>query len=84
MQKLDEEGNQKSMIVWTSLVMKDHEEFTFKKYIKKLIHPTMSMLTSLAKPRISEEIMRILHLMEQEKILGSRRSSTRTQGWGKK
>ena len=35
LQKLDEEGNQQSMIFWTSMGMKEKEEFTYKQITDK-------------------------------------------------
>jgi len=68
MQKLDEEGNQQSVIFWTSLVIKEHQELFYKQFIEKFFHPAMSILSSSTKPRISEDIKRILNLIDQARI----------------
>ena len=65
LQKLDEEGNQRSMIFWTSMGMKEKEEFTYKHFIELFIHPTISLMSSTPVPRISEEIVKVLHLVDQ-------------------
>ena len=46
MKKLYEEGNQQSVIFWTSLVMKEQEEITYNQYIEQFFHPAMSVLYS--------------------------------------
>jgi len=67
MQKLDEEGNQQPMIFWTSLVMKEKQEFSYKQFIEEFIHLAMNILNNSAQPRINEDIKRILHLTNQAK-----------------
>ena len=67
MQKLNDEGNQQLVIFWTSLVMKEQQEFSYKKFIEEFFHPTMNILNNSIQPRISEYIKRILNLIDQAK-----------------
>ena len=65
MSKLNEEGEPQSVIFWTTLVMKDKKDFTYKAIVEMFVHPAMSLLSGTAKPRISEDIKRIMELTEQ-------------------
>lgn len=50
---------------WTTLVMKDQKEFAYKTFIEMFVHPVMSLLSGTAKPRINEDIKRIMKLIDQ-------------------
>lgn len=67
MQKLDEEGNQQSVIFLTSLVVKEQQKFSYKQFIEGFVQPVMNILNSSTQPRISEDIKRVLHLTDQAK-----------------
>lgn len=67
LQKLDDAGNQQPVIFGTSLVMKEQQEFTYKKFIEDFFHPAMNILKNALQTRINEEIKRILHLSNQAK-----------------
>lgn len=60
LQNLDDEGNRQSIIFWTTLVMKEKKEYSYKQFIKIFVHPTLSLLSKNPEPRISEEIRKIL------------------------
>jgi len=68
LQKLDEKGNQQSAIFWTTLAMKEHKEYTYKQFTEMFVDPKIGLLRSRTKPRISEEIKRVLHLSDQVQI----------------
>ena len=68
MQKLDDDGNQQSVIFWTTMVTKEQKEYFYKQFIELFVHPTMSLLRSTPEPRVSEDIRRILQLSDQAKI----------------
>lgn len=53
MQTLYDEGNQQPMIFWTSLVMKEQQEFSYKQFIEEFVHPAMNILNSSTQPIIS-------------------------------
>jgi len=65
MSKLNEEGEPQSIIFWTTLVMKDQRDFTYKTFIEMFFHPTMSLLSGTTEPRTSEEIKKIMQLTDQ-------------------
>lgn len=65
LQKLDEEGSPYSMILWTSMGMKEKEEFTYKQFIELFIHPSLSLMSNTPLPRISKEIVKELQLIDQ-------------------
>jgi hypothetical protein len=67
LQKLDQEGNPQSVTSWTSLVRKNSTEFNFKDFIDQFYHPVVCMLSNRTKPRINEEVQRILHLSDLAK-----------------
>jgi len=69
MSKLNEEGEPKSVILWTTLVMKDQRDFTYKTFIEMFVHPSMSLLSGTTEPRISEEIKSIMQLTNQERTV---------------
>lgn len=41
MTKLNEEGEPQYVIFWTTLLMKDQKNFTYKKFIEMFVHPAM-------------------------------------------
>lgn len=49
LQKLDEEGNQQSVIFWTSMGMKEKEEFTYKQFIELFFHPAINLMRNAQK-----------------------------------
>ena len=71
LQKLDIEENPLSVIFWTSLIRKESTEFTFEEFKDNFFHPLINMLTNIEKPRISDEMKKILQLSEH----------TRTGDW---
>lgn len=68
MRKLNEEGEPQSIIFWTTLVMKDSKDFSYKQIVEMFVHPKMSFLSGTVKPRINEEIRRIMQLTDQARI----------------
>jgi hypothetical protein len=66
-QKLDQDGNPQPVTSWTSIVRKNSYEFNFKQFIDQFYHPVVCMLSGRTKPRINEEIQRILHLSDLAK-----------------
>ena len=50
-----------------SIVRKNSYEFNFKQFIDQFYHPVVCMLSGRTKPRINEEIQRILHLSDLAK-----------------
>ena len=67
LQKLDIEGNPLSVIFWTSLIRKESTEFTYAEFSDSFIHPLIKILTNTEKPRISDQIKKILQLSKQTK-----------------
>lgn len=65
LQKLDEEGNQQLVIFWTSMGMKEKEEFIYKQFIELFVHPTINLMSNTLVPRISDEIVKVLQLVYQ-------------------
>lgn len=47
--------------------MKEQKEYSYKQFIEMFVHPTLSLLSSTLEPRISEEIRKILQLLDQVK-----------------
>ena len=62
---MDEEGNQQSIILWTTLVMKEQNEYSYKQFIELFLHPSLSLLTNITEPRINEEIRKVLKRLGQ-------------------
>jgi hypothetical protein len=67
LQKLDQDRNPQPMTSWTSIMRKNSSEFNFKQFIDQFFHPVVCMLNSRKKPRINEEVQRILHLSDLAK-----------------
>jgi len=67
MQNMDEDGRPQAVIAWTSLLKHNSTEFSFKQFIEKFYHPVVSMLSDRPKPRINDEVQRILHLSDYSK-----------------
>lgn len=65
MSKMNEEGEPQSVIFWTTLVMKDQKDFSYKTFIEMFVHPAMSLLNGTTEPKTSEEIRRIMQLTDQ-------------------
>ena len=68
LQKLDDKGNQQLVIFWSTLVMKEKKEYTHKQFTEMFFHPTIGLLSSITEPRISEEIKRVLQMLDQVQI----------------
>jgi hypothetical protein len=68
LQKLNEQGTSQLVIFWTSLVRKNSMEYSFKYFIDQFIYPSTCLLSNSTKPKVSEEIHKVLHLTEQAKI----------------
>jgi hypothetical protein len=67
LQKLNEQGSLQSVIFWISLVRKNSSEYSFKYFINQFIYLATCLLSSSTKPRVSEEIHKVLHLIDQAK-----------------
>ena len=48
--------------------MKEKEEFTYKQFIELFINPTINLMSNTLVPKISEEIVKILQLVDQAAI----------------
>lgn len=46
--------------------MKEKEEFTYKQFIELFIHLAISLMNNTLVPRISEEIVKVLQLVDQD------------------
>jgi len=66
--KMNEEGEPQPLIFWTTLVMKGPKHFSYKTLVEMFVHPAISLLSGTAKPRINEEIRRIMQLSDQSRI----------------
>jgi hypothetical protein len=67
MQKMEKDRRLQAVTAWTSLLRQKSTEFSFKQFVEQFYHPVVSMLSGRPKPRINEEIQRILHLSDLEK-----------------
>ena len=45
--------------------MKEKEEFTYKEFIELFIHPSINLMSSNLVPRINDEIVKVLQLVDQ-------------------
>jgi len=45
--------------------MKEKEEFTYKQFIELFIHPSLNLMSSTPVPRINDEIVKILQLVDK-------------------
>lgn len=67
--KMNDEGEPQSVIFWTTLVMKDQKDFSYKAFVEMFGHPAMSLLSGTAEPRISENIKRIMQFPDQARTV---------------
>jgi hypothetical protein len=67
MKKMDQEGKPQAITSSTSLLIRNSIEFSFKQFIEFLYHPVANLLSDRPKPRINEEIQRVLHLSNLSK-----------------
>lgn len=63
--KLDDKGEQQSVIFWTTMVKKEQNEYSFKQFIDMFVHPVMNLLSGNTEIKISEEIQKKFHLTQQ-------------------
>jgi hypothetical protein len=68
MQKMEKYGRPQAVIAWTSLLRQNSSKFSFKQFIEQFYHPMVSMISGRPKPRINEDIQRILHLLDLTKM----------------
>jgi len=47
--------------------MKDQKDFSYKKFVEMFVHPIVSLLSGTKKPRINEDIKRIMQLSNQDR-----------------
>lgn len=45
--------------------MKEKEEFTYKQFIELFVHPSINLMNSTPVLRISDEIVKVLQLVDQ-------------------
>jgi hypothetical protein len=64
---MDGDGRPQAITTWTSLLRHNSMEFSFKQVINQFYHPVVSMLSGRPKPRINDEVQRILHLLDHTK-----------------
>jgi hypothetical protein len=65
---MDGDGRPQVVRAWTSLLKHNSTDFSFKEFIDQFYHPVVSMLGGKPKPRINDEVQRILHLSDNTKI----------------
>jgi hypothetical protein len=65
---MDKDEKPQAVTSWTSLLRRNSTEFSFKHFIEQFYHLVMSMLSGRPKPKINEEIQRILYLSDLAKI----------------
>lgn len=58
--KMNDEGEPQSVIFWTTLVIEDNKDFSYKTFVEMFVHPSMSLLSGTIETRISEDIKRIM------------------------
>jgi len=69
MNKLDTRGNPRSVIFWTSIFHYSYTSpYSYNEFIDQFVYPLTTMLTGHRRPRISDDIKRILQLSKQYKI----------------
>ena len=61
---MDGYGRPQAVTAWTSLLRHNSTEFIFKEFIDQFYHLVVSMLSGRPKPRINDEVQRILHLSD--------------------
>jgi len=66
-QKLDTKGNPRSVIFWTPLIQKYSTVFSYKDFIDSFVHPVVNMLSSSSKPRVSDEINKVLQFSKHSR-----------------
>ena len=69
MMKLNDDSQPQSVIFWTSLLMKDQNNYSYKSFKDSFVHPTISALSSATKPRVNEEINKIMKLTDQVRTI---------------
>jgi hypothetical protein len=69
MQNMDRDGRPQEVTTWTSLLKHNSTEFSFKQFIEQFYHLVVSMLSDRPKPRINDEVQRILHLSDHTKTI---------------
>ena len=60
MMKLNDDSQPQSMIVWTTLIMKEKKNYSYKSFVDLFIHPAINALSSTIEPRISENIKKVM------------------------
>jgi hypothetical protein len=64
---MDGDGKPQAITAWTSLLKHNSTGFSFKKFIDQFYYPMVRMLSGRPKPRINDEVQRILHLSDHTK-----------------
>jgi hypothetical protein len=67
MEKMDGDGRPQVVTAWTCFLKHNSTDFSFKEFIDQFYHPVVSMLGIRPKPRINDEVQRILHLFVNTK-----------------
>ena len=67
MVKQDDDSPTQSIIFWTTLLRKEQEDYSFKSFVDLFVHLAISALSSTTKPRVGEEIMKVMQLTEHIK-----------------
>jgi hypothetical protein len=67
MQKMDGDGRPQAVTAWTSLLIHNSTEFSFKQFIDQFYNPVVSMLNGRPETRINDKVQRILHLSNHTK-----------------
>lgn len=64
---MNDKGKPQLVIFWTTLVVKDKKDFSYKTFVEMFVHLAMSLLSGTIEPRISKDIKRIMQLFDQAK-----------------
>ena len=65
MRKVNEDSQPQSIIFWTTMLMKEHKDYTYKIFVEAFVHPTMSLLNNTMEPRINEDTKKVMQLLDQ-------------------
>jgi hypothetical protein len=67
MHKMDKNGKPQAVTLWTSLLIRNSNEFSFKQFIEFFYHLVVGMLSGRLESRTNEEIQIVMHLSDLAK-----------------
>lgn len=67
MTKVNEDNETQFVMFWTTLLLKDQKDYTYKDFLDFFVHPAINTLNNVENPKINEEIRRTMQLTEQVK-----------------